>query len=428
MMNCQDVVSLSREKLTLLLEEAEARYDEFRRAGLKLDMSRGKPGRDILDLNDQLLDKLTPPWKDGDVPDVRNYGGLEGISGMRKLFGELLGISPDSIIVGGNSSLNLMYDAIARLWIFGAPGYTPWSREKQVRFLCPVPGYDRHFAVTAEFGIEMINVPMTSEGPDMDVVEKLVADDPTIKGIWIVPFYSNPEGICCSQRTVERLGAMKCAAPDFRIFWDNAYGVHRLYEDEPEHFPDIFAACEAGGNPDRVLYFFSTSKITFPGGGVAMVAASPANRAEILRRMKIQTISHDKINQLRTLRFLRDPAGVREQMRRLAAVLRPKFETVATILNEELGGSGLASWSNPRGGYFVSLDTLDGCAMETVRLAREAGVTLTGAGATFPYGKDPRDRNIRIAPSFPPVAELEVAMRLLCVCIKIVGIRKLLQK
>ena len=427
-MSRQNVMSLSREELDLQLREAEAEYRKFLDANLKLDMSRGKPGRDVLDLNLPLLDKLDAPWSDGDIADVRNYGGLDGISGMRKLFGELLGIDPESILIGGNSSLNLMYDAIMRLWVFGAPGFEPWSRQGHVRFLCPAPGYDRHFAVTAEFGIELVTVPMTPEGPDMDMVEELAANDPLVKGIWVVPVYSNPQGICCSQKTVDRLGRMKCAAPDFRIFWDNAYGVHRLYDDEPEHFPDIFAACEKGGNPDRVLYFFSTSKITFPGGGVSMVAASPANRAEIRRRMSIQIISHDKINQLRTLRYLRDPAGVREQMRRIAEVLRPKFETVLGILDEELGGTGLASWSSPRGGYFVALDTLDGGAKETVRLAKEAGVTLTGAGATFPYGRDPRDRNIRIAPSFPKVSELEMAMKLLCVCIRVSGLRKLLAR
>ena len=418
-----DFTRSSREQLSAARRDLEDLYGAFQARKLKLNMARGRPGADQLDLSDAILTSANPGTA-ADGTDCRNYGCLEGLPEMRGFFGEVLGLDPANIIIGGNSSLNLMYDSIARLMLFGTQGHTPWSRLPAVKFLCPVPGYDRHFAVTQEFGIEMINVPMTSTGPDMDMVEDLAASDPAVKGIWCVPLYSNPEGVCYSDETVERLGAMKCAAPDFRIFWDNAYGVHHLYE--PVVLKDIMKECARSGVPDRVLYFFSTSKITFPGAGVAMVSSSPANCREILRHMTIQTIGHDKLNQLRTLQFLKDAAGVKAQMARQAALLRPKFELVLGTLERELGGTGLARWQKPRGGYFVALDTLDGCAAETVRLAKEAGVTLTGAGATFPYKKDPRDRNIRLAPSFPPLDELKLAMELFCICVKLAAVRKLL--
>lgn len=343
---------------------------------------------------------------------------------MRQFFGSALGIDPERIIVGGNASLTLMYDAIARLYCFGSSKHPAWSKEEKLKFLCPVPGYDRHFAITQSFGFEMIPIEMREDGPDMDTIEKLVASDAAIKGIWCVPLYSNPQGVCYSDEVVARLGKMKTAAPDFRIFWDNAYGVHHLYG--KTKLADIFEACEKGGNPDRAYYFFSTSKITLPGAGVAMMAASRDERDFILKHMTIQTIGHDKINQLRTLKFLKDADGLTAQMEKLAAELRPKFEIVAAALKRELAGSGLASWTDPKGGYFVSLDTLDGCAKETLRLAKEAGVTMTGAGATFPLKNDPRDRNIRIAPTYPDCGELKQAMELLCVCIKLAGVRKLL--
>ena len=420
--NC-DYTRLNREELEHVCRDLEARYGAFLARKLKLNMARGRPGADQLDLSDAILTARNPKTAD-DGTDCRNYGCLEGLPEMRGFFGELLGLDPANIIIGGNSSLNLMYDCIMRLTVFGTRGHTPWGRLPKVKFLCPVPGYDRHFAVTQEFGIEMINVPMTPAGPDMDMVERLAASDESVKGIWCVPLYSNPEGICYSDETVERLSAMKCAAPDFRIFWDNAYGVHHLYE--PVVLKDIMKECVRRGNPDRVLYFFSTSKITYPGAGVAMVSSSAANCAEILRHMTIQTIGYDKLNQLRTLQFLKNADGVKAQMARQAALLRPKFEAVLNALEKELAGTGLASWEKPRGGYFVAVDTLDGCAKETVRLAKEAGVTLTGAGATFPYKRDPRDRNIRLAPSFPPLAELELAMELFCVCVKLAAVRKLL--
>ena len=418
-----DFSKLSQSELAGVRRELEERYAEFQARNLKLNMARGKPGAEQLDISDSILESANPKFA-ADGTDCRNYGGLEGLPEMRAFFGEVLGIDPDNIIIGGNSSLNLMYDAVSRLMLFGTQKNTPWARLPKVKFLCPAPGYDRHFAVTEEFGIEMIAVPMTENGPDMDMVEALVKEDEAIKGIWCVPLYSNPEGVVYSDETVSRLAAMKCAAADFRIFWDNAYGVHHLYE--PVVLKDIFKACEEAGNPDRVLYFFSTSKITYPGAGVSMVASSSANCAEILSHMTIQTIGHDKLNQLRTLQFLKNAAGLRAQMEKQAALLRPKFELVLEILEKELAGTGLAQWKKPRGGYFVALDTMDGCAGETVRLAKEAGVTMTGAGATFPCKKDPRDRNIRIAPTFPPLNELEVAMELFCICVKLASVRKLM--
>ena len=421
-MNC-DFSKLSSAELSIVRRELEERYAEFQARKLKLNMARGKPGAEQLDISDAILENVNPKFA-ADGTDCRNYGGLEGLPEMRQFFGEALKINPDNIIIGGNSSLNLMYDAMARLMLFGTQGSTPWGKLPKVKFLCPSPGYDRHFAVTEEFGFELVTVPMTENGPDMEIVEALVKEDETIKGIWCVPLYSNPEGVVYSDETVSRLAAMKCAAPDFRIFWDNAYGVHHLYEEV--ELKDIFAECEKAGNPDRVLYFFSTSKITYPGAGVSMVASSAANCAEILKHMTIQTIGHDKLNQLRTLQILKDAAGLKKQMEKQASLLRPKFELVLQTLEKELAGTGLAQWKNPKGGYFVALDTMDGCAKETVRLAKEAGVTMTGAGATFPYKQDPRDRNIRIAPTFPPLEELAVALELFCLCVKLAAVRKLM--
>ena len=419
----QNCTALPKAELEALKVEYEAQYRKLADLKLSLNMARGKPAPTLLDLNADLFERMTD-YTAADGTDCRNYGVLEGLPEMRKFFGSALGIDPERIIVGGNASLNLMYDAIARLYCFGTSKTPAWSKENKLKFLCPVPGYDRHFAITQSFGFEMIQIEMREDGPDMDTVEKLVAADPAIKGIWCVPLYSNPQGICYSDEVVARLGKMKTAAPDFRIFWDNAYGVHHLYG--KTKLADIFEACEKGGNPDRAYYFFSTSKITLPGAGVAMMAASIDERDFILKHMTIQTIGHDKINQLRTLRFLKDADGLAAQMEKLAAELRPKFEIVAASLERELAGSGLASWTDPKGGYFVSLDTLDGCAKETLRLAKEAGVTMTGAGATFPLKNDPRDRNIRIAPTYPDCNELQQAMDLLCVCIKLAGVRKLL--
>ncbi len=390
---------------------------------LKLDMSRGKPAADQLDLSLGALAELKN-YHAASGLDARNYGVVDGLPEVREYFGKLLNIAPKNIIIGGNSSLNLMYDLFAQLMLKGTGGNAPWCRQGKIKFLCPSPGYDRHFAICESLGIEMIPVAMTPIGPDMDQVEALVAADASVKGIWCVPLYSNPQGICYSDETVARLGKMRCAAPDFRIFWDNAYGVHHLYE--PTKLADIFSACAAGPDPDRAYYFFSTSKITFPGAGVALIAASDAGIREILTRLKVQTIGYDKLNQLRLLQFLPTPEALVEHMAKLAECIRPKFELVLRVLKREFAGTGLLSWLEPRGGYFISVDTLDGCAKATVELAKAAGVTLTGAGATFPLHHDEHDRNIRIAPTYPTLAELEQAIELFAICAKLAGVRKLL--
>ena len=412
----------SAERLREIQADLERQYAGYQARSLKLDMSRGKPSGSQLDLTNGILDRLDGYMVEGGI-DARNYGCLEGIHEARKLFSELLGIPRDRLMIGGNSSLNMMYDTIVRHWVFGTHGHTPWGRLPVVKFLCPCPGYDRHFAICEDLGIEMIPVPMTANGPDMDMVEQIAGSDDAVKGIWCVPLYSNPQGVCYSDETVDRLAAMK-AAPDFRIFWDNAYGVHHIYEER--HLKDIFASADAAGNPERVYYFFSTSKITFPGAGVALLATGPENFAELKHHMSIQTIGPDKLNQLRTVRYLKSAEGVREHMRVLARELRPKFDLVLGTLERELGGTGLAAWMAPKGGYFVSLDTLPGCAKAVIELAREAGVKLTGPGAAFPLHHDPQDRNIRLAPSYPPLDELKTAIELFCVCVKLAGVRRLL--
>ena len=424
-MSCQSLLKASKAELEALESQLQAQYQEWCNRNLKLDMSRGKPAPDQLDIS---MDALQGPksWKSAANVDARNYGILDGLPEVKEFFASALGIDSSRIIVGGNSSLNMMYDAIARLMLKGTNGNTPWCKLDKVKFLCPAPGYDRHFAICQELGIEMITIPMTATGPNMDMVEELVAQDDSIKGIWCVPLYSNPQGVCYSDETVKRLASMKCAAADFRIFWDNAYGVHHLYE--PVKLYDIFTACEEAGNPERAFCFFSTSKITFPGAGVAMMAAGPISKAEILKNMGIQTIGFDKLNQLRTLEFLKDAETLTEQMKKQAALIRPKFELVLEILERELGGTDLATWLNPKGGYFVALDTMPGCAKATLSLAAAAGVTMTGAGATFPYKKDPNDTNIRIAPTYPDLTELKQAMELFCVCVKLAGVRNLLSK
>ena len=332
------------------------------------------------------------------------------------------------MIIFGNSSLNVMYDTVARAMTHGVMGSTPWCKLDKVKFLCPVPGYDRHFAITEHFGIEMINIPMTSEGPDMDLVEELVNNDPAVKGIWCVPKYSNPQGITYSDETVFRFANLKPAAEDFRIFWDNAYCVHHLYEDKQDYLLEILMECKKAGNPDMVYKFSSTSKISFPGSGIAAMAASDANLKDIRNMMKVQTIGHDKVNQLRHVRFFKDIHGIVEHMKKHADILRPKFETVLEVLDKELGGLEIGSWIAPRGGYFISFDALDGCAKAIVAKAKEAGVVLTGAGATFPYGKDPHDSNIRIAPSYPTPEELEMAADIFVLSVKLVSIDKILEE
>ena len=415
---------MSREELLNLKAELDKKYQEAQAKNLHLDMSRGKPSADQLDLSMEMMDVLnsSADLKDSEGVDCRNYGVLDGVKEAKELLGQMSEVSPDKMIIYGNSSLNVMYDTVARAVTHGIMGHTPWGKLDKVKFLCPVPGYDRHFSITEYFGIEMINVPMTPEGPDMDMVEELVGSDPAIKGIWCVPKYSNPQGITYSDETVRRFAALKPAAEDFRIFWDNAYSVHHLYDDHQDFLLEILDECEKAGNPDIVYKFCSTSKISFPGSGVACIATSPNNLKDIKKQLMIQTIGHDKVNQLRHVRFFKDIDGIHEHMRKHAAIMRPKFEAVLDTLERELG-----SWIRPRGGYFISFDAMEGCAKSIVAKCKEAGVVMTGAGATYPYGKDPKDSNIRIAPSFPTKEELAVATDLFVLCVKLASVEKLLE-
>ena len=393
----------SREELLQEKELLEAKFQEIKGKGLKLDMSRGKPSAAQLDLSMGMMDVLnsTTDLKCSVGVDCRNYGVLDGIPEAKELLADMTEVSPDNIIIYGNSSLNVMYDTVARSMTHGVCGSTPWCKLDEVKFLCPVPGYDRHFAITEHFGIKMINIPMTETGPDMDLVEQYVNNDPAVKGIWCVPKYSNPQGITYSDETVLRFARLKPAAEDFRIYWDNAYGIHHLYADKQDNLIEILMACKQEGNPDMVFKFCSTSKVSFPGSGVAAIGASKKNIDFIKQQMTIQTIGHDKLNQLRHVRFFKDIHGMVLHMRKHADILRPKFETVLNGLKSELGDLEIGSWMEPRGGYFISFDALPGCAKAIVAKAKEAGLVMTPAGATFPYGKDPQDSNIRIAPSYP---------------------------
>ena len=432
---------LSKEELLELKSGLEAQFEEVKAKGLKLDMSRGKPSADQLNLSMGMMDTLTSgvdlTCEDG--VDCRNYGGLDGIDEAKQLLADMMEVPKDNVIIFGNSSLNVMYDTVARAMTHGIMGNTPWCKLDKVKFLCPVPGYDRHFAITEHFGIEMINVPMTSTGPDMDMVEKLVSSNPAIKGIWCVPKYSNPQGITYSDETVFRFANLKPAAEDFRIFWDNAYCVHHLYEDKQDYLIEILMECKKAGNPDMVYKFSSTSKISFPGSGIAAMAASDANLEDIRSTMRVQTIGHDKVNQLRHVRFFKDIHGIVEHMKKHADILRPKlriivvtcervvYSEILEVLERELGGLEIGSWIAPRGGYFISFDALDGCAKAIVAKAKEAGVVMTGAGATFPYGKDPHDSNIRIAPSYPTPEELAVAAEVFVLSVKLASVDKILE-
>ena len=422
-------LSMSDSELSKVKADLQNRYDQFKAQGLKLNMARGKPATDQLNLSMKMLDTLNSgsDMHSSTGDDCRNYGLPDGLPELRELFAEMMGVDDHNIIVGGNSSLNMMFDAISCAMTHGFAGCEPWGRQGPVKFLCPSPGYDRHFAITEYFGFELISVPMLATGPDMDVVEKLIADDASIKGIWCVPKYSNPTGITYSDETVRRFAALKPAAKDFKIFWDNAYCVHDL-TDTPDTLLNLWHECRKYNNIDLPIFFSSTSKITFPGAGIAAMGASESNLAVLREHYSFQTIGPDKLNQLRHIYFLKDMDGVMKHMAKHRALLEPKFHTVISSLESELGGKGVAEWTNPNGGYFVSVDVLDGCAKRVVSLSREAGVTLTGAGATYPYGKDPNDRNIRVAPTYPPVAELEQAMELFCICVQLAAAEKLLSK
>ncbi len=422
-----DLMTADRAALEGLHRELLTEFEACKARGLKLDMSRGKPSRAQLDLcegmltvlssNDDLLEGKT---------DTRNYGGLEGILPCRQLFADILEVPVEMVMAGGNASLTMMYDTMLRLWVFGAPNGTPWCKEDKVKWLCPVPGYDRHFSICQQLGMEMINIPMLEDGPDMELVEKLAAEDPAVKGIWCVPKYSNPEGKTYSDETVRRMASMKTAAPDFRVFWDNAYIVHHLGEDR-EQLLNIFEAAKEYGTEDRILEFCSTSKISYAGAGVGAMAASVTNIEWTKKIMTVQAIGPDKTNQLRHVRYFKDKAGIEAHMEKHAALMKPKFDMVLSMLESRLGGTGAGTWHTPKGGYFISFDAMPGCAKRIHTLCKEAGVVMTGAGATFPYGKDPRDSNLRIAPSLPPVEELEAAAQVFCTCALLAAVEKRLE-
>lgn len=421
---------LSGKELNKLYRELKADYEDAKGKGLKLDMSRGKPAVSQLDMNMDLMDVLdsTSSVKTEAGMDCRNYGLMDGIPEAKKLMGDMIDVPAENIIVCGNASLTIMYDTVSRSVTHGVLGSKPWCKLDKVKFLCPVPGYDRHFAITEHFGIEMINVPLNEDGPDMDMVEALVQSDDSIKGIWCVPKYANPTGISYSDETVRRFAALKPAAKDFRIYWDNAYAVHHLYKDKQDTILDILSECAKAGNPDMVFEFVSTSKITFAGAGIAAVASSAANLDWMRKSLTIQTIGFDKVNQLRHVKFFKNIEGVRAKMMEHADIMRPKFEAVTDVLDRELRGLGIGQWTKPLGGYFISFEAMEGCAKAIVARCKEAGMVLTGAGATYPYGIDPHDSNVRIAPSFPTPEEMAQATDLFVLCVKLVSVEKLLEE
>ena len=421
---------LSREELQKEHEKLEKQYRDYQALGLKLDISRGKPSPEQLELSMPILDTLHSEvdYLSEDGFDTRNYGALTGIPEAKRLMADVMETRPENVIIFCDSSLNIMFDLVTKNMTHGVMGSKPWYQLPEVKFLCPVPGYDRHFAITEYFGIKMINIPMLEDGPDMDLVEKYVSEDPLVKGIWCVPKYSNPTGTVYSEETCFRFARLKPAAEDFRIYWDNAYNVHHLDISRPRVIPELIEECRIAGNPDMVYKFGSFSKISFPGSSIAALATSPGNIKDVVSQMQIQTIGHNKINQLRHARFFVDHIGVMNHMRRHAAILRPKFEAVQEVLNKELGGTGLARWTDPEGGYFVSFDTLPGCAKQVVKKMKEAGVVMTGAGATFPYGIDPEDSNIRIAPSFAELSEIRQALEIFGCVVKLVSVEKELEK
>jgi DNA-binding transcriptional MocR family regulator len=421
---------MSREELLSLKAALEEEYKTAEAKGLSLNMARGKPGASQLALSMPMLDVFN---SQSDMKtllgnDTRNYGDLDGIGECRQLMADMMEVKKDNVIVCGNSSLNIMYDTVSRSMVFGVNGSTPWCKLDKVKFLCPVPGYDRHFKITEFFGIEMINIPLYEDGPDMDMVEQYVNNDSAVKGIWCVPKYSNPTGISYSDDVVRRFANLKPAAEDFRIFWDNAYCIHHLYEDKQDVILNILEECEKAGNPDMVYIFASTSKISFPGSGISAIATSLTNIEYIMKQMTVQTIGHDKINQLRHVRFFKDIQGLKDHMKKHGELLRPKFEAVLNILEEELEGLEIGSWIKPRGGYFISFDAMPGCAKAIVKKCKDLGVVLTGAGATYPYGLDPKDSNIRIAPSFPTPEEMVEATKIFVLCVKLASVEKLLEE
>jgi len=421
---------MTKEELLALREQLCKEFEDAKGKGLQLDMSRGKPGVSQLELSEDIFDALNSKsvMKNSEGTDIRNYGVVDGLAEAKSLMADIMGVSAEQVIVCGNASLPIMYDTISRSMTHGVMGSTPWCKLEKVKFLCPAPGYDRHFAITQHFGIEMLTVPMTPQGPDMDMVEKLVSEDESIKGIWCVPKYSNPQGYSYSDETVKRFAALQPAAKDFRIFWDNAYAVHHLYEDRQDELLNILEECEKAGNPDMVYEFASTSKISIAGAGIAAVASSKGNLADIKKSMTIQTIGYDKTNQLRHVLYFKNFEGVKEHMRKHAKLLRPKFEAVLSTLEKELADANIGTWTKPNGGYFISFDAMEGCAKAIVAKCKEAGLVLTGAGATFPYGVDPKDSNIRIAPSFPTPEEMAQATDLFVLCVKLVSVEKLLEK
>ena len=418
---------MSQRELQREYRKLSAAYREMEQQGLHLDLSRGKPSPEQLELSRKMLDEVNSGsvLDSVDGTDCRNYGGLDGIPEAKALLAGMVGCRPEQVIVGGNSSLTLMFDILSHAMIDGLLGGTPWCQVPDRKFLCPVPGYDRHFAMTEHFGFELVPVPMLADGPDMTLVERLVREDASIKGIWCVPKYQNPTGVVFSHEVLERFANLKPAAKDFRIFWDNAYCVHDLYPDEAEPLPDILSLCEQAGSPDLVYEFCSTSKAAFPGAGISGVAASAANLIELRRVWKFATIGPDKLNQLRQARFFRNTAGLKVHMARHAELLRPKFERVEAILKEDLARSGAGSWTEPKGGYFISFDTLPGCAARTVELCKKAGVKFTPAGATWPCGRDPEDRNIRLAPSYASMEEIEAAVHLFTICVRLAALESL---
>lgn len=423
-------LDMGRDELLTVKAALEEQFKTEEKKGLSLNMARGKPGVSQLTLSMPMLDVINGNSDMNTLlgNDTRNYGDWDGIGECRQLLADMMEVKKDNVIVCGNSSLNIMYDTVVRSMVMGVNGSVPWCRLDKVKFLCPVPGYDRHFKITETFGIEMINIPMDENGPDMDMVEKYVNHDASVKGIWCVPKYSNPTGITYSDEVVKRFARLKPKAEDFRIYWDNAYCIHHIYDEIHDTIPNILEECEKEGNPDMVYVFASTSKVSFPGSGVSAIATSRANMEYIKKFMNVQIIGHDKINQLRHARFFRNIDGLNAHMKKHADILRPKFKAVLDILEDELSGLGIGSWEKPRGGYFISFNAMPGCAKEIVAKCKELGLVLTGAGATYPYGKDPEDSNIRIAPTFPTLEEMVEATKMFVLCVKLVSVQKLLEK